>query len=268
MSTGSVTGVFIYCWGAGAGRAYPGAGSGGFAGAFYTVAPGTVLSTVVGGVSTNVIASGGGGSQGTYLGGGGFSGVFLGTSLTQAAALVIAGGAGAGTNSDAGGGGGGGSADSNATGTGFAGQRGYNWNSGSAGSPGGTLSAGGVGTNGTGTALRGASGNAVACGGGGYWGGGCGNNGGSGGGGGSSYISNACVSPSFSPGSFPASAGVTSVPCGSNTNTYYVSNSFAYGFGGSGGSNASPYYQGLVAIVPAVGTNPTYVGVTAKMLAT
>jgi len=269
VSTGAVTGVYIYCWGAGAGHIYIGAGSGGFASAFYSVSPGTVLSTVVGGVATGAIVTGGGGTQATYMGAGGFSGVFLGVSLTQAAALVIAGGGAAGTNSDAGGGGGGGSVDSNATGTGYDGQRGYNWTAASFnGSPGGTLAAGGVGPNGTGSALLGASGNAVACGGGGYFGGGAGNNGGSGGGGGSSYISNVCTSRVFSPGSYCTSAGVTSVPCGSNTNTYYVSNTYTYGYGGSGGSNASPYYQGLVVIVPAVGTNPTYVGVTAKMLVT
>lgn len=264
---GAVQGVYIYCWGAGAGHTYPGAGSGGFASAYYPCTGGTVLYSVVAGIGTNTISSGGGGSQGTWFGGGGFSGVFSSTNLTQANALVIAGGGGSGTLTNSGGGGGGGAADSNASGIGYAGGYSILW-----GSPntnqngGGTLSGGGAGAA-PGSALLGATPGSVSLGGGGYWGGCGGNNGGAGGGagGGSSFVNNSCTNASFSPGAVASGSGVTSVPCGGNTNPLYVSNTYTYGYGGSGGSNVAPYYQGLVVIIPAIGASANQIGVQANI---
>ena len=265
---GAVQGVYIYCWGAGAGRTYPGAGSGGFASAFYPCAGGTTLVSVVAGIATNTISSGGGGTQGTWFGGGGFSGVFSSTNLTQANALVIAGGAGSGTMTNSGGGGGAGDASSNASGIGFNGGHSILWGTPNTNqTPGGSLSAGGVGTNATGQAFIGASPGAVSLGGGGYFGGGGGNNGGGGGGGGggSSFINNSCSGASFSPGATASGSGVTSVVPGGVTNPLYVANSYLYGYGGRDGSNVAPYYQGLVVIIPAVGASANQIGVQANI---
>lgn len=262
---GAVQGVFIYCWGAGAGHSYIGAGSGGFASAYYPCAGGTTLVSVVGAIGTGTISSGGGGQQSGYLGAGGFSGVFSSVNLTQANALVIAGGAGSGTLTNAGGGGGAGSADSNASGVGYAGGPGWYWTTSVvSGVTGGTLSAGGSSG---GQALLGASPASVSLGGGGYYGGGGGNNGGmgGGGGGGSSFVSNSCTGATFSPGTYCTGSGVTSIPPGGVSNQYYVANSYNYGYGGSGGSNAAPNYQGLVVIVPAIGSTATQIGVSATL---
>lgn len=265
---GAVQGVYIYCWGAGAGHVYPGSGSGGFASAFYPCTGGTVLYSVVAGIATNTISSGGGGIQGTWFGGGGFSGIFSSTNLTQANALVIAGGGGAGTNANSGGGGGGGAYDTNASGIGYKGGPGWYWTTNAASATqGGSLSAGGYGTNATGSALIGASPGSVSLGGGGYFGGGGGNNGdgNGGGGGGSSFISNSCSGATFSPGTYCTGSGVTSIPCGGSTNPLYVSNAYTYGYGGSGGSNVAPYYQGLVVIIPAIGASANQIGVQANI---
>ena len=142
---GAVQGVYIYCWGAGAGRVYPGSGSGGFASAFYPCAGGTTLVSVVAGIATNVISSGGGGSLGTWFGGGGFSGVFSSTNLTQANALVIAGGGGSGTMTNSGGGGGGSDATAGTAGAGGSGGGGNGFGSSTTLAQSGTTNLGGGG---------------------------------------------------------------------------------------------------------------------------
>jgi hypothetical protein len=264
---GAVQGVYVYCWGAGAGRSYLGAGSGGFASAYYPCTAGTVITVIVGSVGGGTVATGGGMSAGGYCASGGFSGVFSSTNITQSTALVVAGGAGNGTASNSGGGGGGGASATNATGTGYCGGPSWYWNTNAAtGNLGGTLSGGGTGRD-TATGMSGGISNAVSAGGGGYWGGAGGDNGGGsgGGGGGSSFVSNACSSAAFSPGGYCASSGITSVVPGGVTNPLYVANSYLYGYGGSGGTNSSPYYQGLVVIIPAIGASANQVGVQANI---
>jgi hypothetical protein len=76
------------------------------------------------------------------------------------------------------------------------------------------------------------------------------------------------ASPTFLPGITATSVTMTCNAPGGVTSPYYYSNATSnFGYGGSniaGGNNG----YGLVVIVPAVGQAPTYVGVTAKMLAT
>jgi hypothetical protein len=109
---GSVQGVYIYLWGAGgsqfSGNTSPPGGGGGFVSGFYSCAPGTVLTGVVGDVGNTDTSYGGAGN-----GAGGFSGVFLSNAdgLVQSNAIAIAGGGGMGnwatiTNIYTGGGGG------------------------------------------------------------------------------------------------------------------------------------------------------------------
>jgi hypothetical protein len=65
------------------------------------------------------------------------------------------------------------------------------------------------------------------------------------------------------------SRAITVIPPGGSTSPYYYNPSGSnIGCGGWTMYTPSTNFQGLVAIVPAVGQAPTYVGVTAKMLAT
>jgi hypothetical protein len=256
-SAGAPLGVYIYCWGAGgcaAGGVYAG-GSGGFVSGFYQCSPGTALYVVVGAIGTTAPTSGGGGTanQGasSTLQGGGFSGVFINGAPTQANCICLGGGGGGAQNVTNGGGGGGGY------------PTGGNGNGGTGGSQsvqGSPFSS--VGGNGAppGGALIGASTYAVGAGGGGYWGGGCGNSGG--GGGGSSFIDRLTSGATFANGGtvLGQSTPSANVPGGSG-NSFYQSGK------GVGNGVQQTTGTGLVVIVPAVGTNPVYMGVNAKMLA-
>lgn len=282
VSTGSVSGVYIYCWGAGGGtNATNAGGGGGFVSGFYSCVGGTVLNLVVGSIATGTggninSPSFGGGSAGQLGGGGGgFSGVFLtSASPVQSNAIAIGGGGAGGGYQGFNNGGAGGyptgsgpftvgvaTAGLITGGTQTAGGR----NSGAASTSPGTALQGGASTNGGGGP------------GGGWYGGGGAGNGISpsppyeGAGGGSSYVGNTLGgNPS------PSGIGLTSGAATSNGVTVTTSN--------TSGSNAFPggrlnqfYTQGkgvgsgqtgLVVIVPAVGVSATSIGVTAKMLAT
>ena len=278
-SAGAVTGVFIYCWGAGGnlqhvpggwGNGNGAGGGGGFVSGYYGCSPGTVLSYIVGlGGGNNgldglgragTIASGGGSADA-----GGFSGVFLSNAAVSNTIGLAGGGGGSAYSSGYGGAGG------------YpAGSSGYNYVAGSgAGVPspamGGTQTSPGSGT-GNGfespaSQFFGAKGN-QCCGGGGWYGGGQGNFGASqGGGGGSSYIGNVNgASGGIGMAGATTANGITlsnvSMVPGSNalpggTTSQFFQSGRGHGAGG----------HGLVVIVPAVGTNPVYMGVNAKMLA-
>jgi sugar lactone lactonase YvrE len=263
-SAGVPLGVFIYLWGAG-GESYTGltssyGGTSGFVSGYYACAGGTALNVVVGQLGGQTATTGGGGNQ--FSGnprGGGFSGVFFG-SVSQSNAIAIAGG-------------GGGASETTLQSGGFGGYPtgGFPWSiSGSSNwsAPGpGTQSAGGAlgfgGSVESGTAGLpliggfGGYGPRGGGGGGGYWGGG-GAGGGRGGGGGSSYIGG-LTSATYSNGiSYTQSSALPSdVLPGGATNTFYRS--------GRGTANGG---TGLVVIIPAVGTNPVYMGVNARLLAT
>jgi hypothetical protein len=262
-STGVPLGVFIYLWGAG-GQSYTGlqgsyGGSAGFVSGYYSCAPGTALNVVVGQLGGQTATTGGGGNQ--FSGnprGGGFSGVFLG-SVTQSNSIAIAGG-------------GGGASETNLQSGGFGGYPtgGFPWSiSGSSNwtQPGpGTQSAGGI-LGGGGSVESGTAGSALiggfggygprgGGGGGGYWGGG-GAGGGRGGAGGSSYIGGLTSATHSNGISYTQSSALPSdVLPGGATNVFYQS--------GRGTANGG---TGLVVIIPAVGTNPVFMGVNAKMLA-
>ena len=287
-SQGVPVGVFIYCWGAGGQGSGSGVGAqnvgggGGFVSAFYSCSPGTNIAYVVGALGTGLAASGGGGNAGGSPGGGrgyqggGFSGIFLSNAggIAQSNAILIAGGGAAG---------------------GYAG----NFAGGAGGYPtgsapfsignqvaatlvlGGTQTAGGIGTQAAGSALRGADnpgdGGAGCGGGGGGWYGGGSHNSGNygtgtgygGGGGGSSFIGNLLgASPS------PSGIGPTSSATYQNGITQNSYNPAAPG------GTTSPFYQtgrgvgdinssmtgtGLVVIVPATGTAATQIGVSAAL---
>jgi hypothetical protein len=283
---GAVSGVYIYCWGSGGtpqgGPTYGGAGAGGFVSGYYGIASGTVLRYVVGIPDSAGNPNTGGGGIGNGNGGGAFSGVFLSNAsgIVQSNALIVAGGGGEAMNSGvtSAGSGGAGASQTIATGTGFSGGDGYIYGVGTNTTiRGGSLTAGGVGNNGSGSALTGGgtSGIQGAGGGGGYFGGGAGINGSPNsniyGGGGSSFASNVIASATFIGGPQITTLGqaTTAVPPGGSTSPYYynpVGSNF--GCGGWTTYNPSTVFQGLVVIVPAVGQAPTYVGVTAKMLAT
>jgi hypothetical protein len=293
VSTGTVTGVYIYCWGSGgqgtnngAGR-YTVGGAGGFVGGFYSVTAGTTLTYVVGGVSGNGSAEtggggvGGGNTSGQGYDGGGFSGVFRGT-IAQSNAICIAGG---------GGGGGLGGDDVGGCGgypTGGPPTRYTSPFQASTVVSGGTQTAGGVGTRNSGIALKGAgsvgSSDGGGAGGGGWYGGGSfafgtafpGYSGYFGGGGGSSFVGTTLGATPSPVGIGYTSGAVTSngiypqsyTPStpGGATNPYYISTPGTnYGRGDNTSLRTG---GGMIAIIPAVGTNPVYVGVTAKMLAT
>jgi len=273
---GGVQGVFIYCWGC-TGVSYGGStGSGGFASGYYPCTAGTVLQYIVGGgtsTSAGNLLYGGNGPGNGNASGGAFSGVFLSNAggIVQSNVLVIAGGAGTSMNSACGGGGGGGGTYlTNASGVGYSGSAAYIYASGFAANTGGTLSAGGSGSAGSGSALLGGGTlNNGSGGGGGYYGGGGGNfsttNGGAGGG--SSFAANAISGPTFSPGTTPTNAGQILYPPGGSTSPYYYSNATSnFGYGGLNIPNASGYYgYGLVAIVPAIGASANQIGVQANI---
>jgi len=266
VSPGSaVTGVFIYCWGAGGsdfGSTDKG-GTGGFAGGYYAVAGGTVLAMVVGRVgqaTSPSIAYGGGGASanGSGKGGGGFSGVFLSNAggIVQSNAIVIAGGGGACGQSSASGGYGGYTSGGTTT----------NW---SPACTGGSQTNGGIGTGQNGSALQGGNGQGTYGngGGGGWYGGGANTDAGAWtpGGGGSSYIGNI--------NSATGGVGLTSGAVTSNGMTYSNAGSpnpllpggttsAFYPFGSLLGQNNQ---SGLVVIVPAVGTASTQIGVSATL---
>lgn len=267
-SIGAVTGVFIYCWGAGGGDFGDAdiAGSGGFAGGYYAVSGGSVLSCVVGragltGQSFSISFGGGGvgGSDGRTYSGGGFTGVFLSNAggLVQSNAVVIAGAGGAGGQGSKGGGGG--------YPNGFAVIGDYYGSN----APGGTQTAGGFGGGGTGVAgaaLQGASGGGfygLGAGGGWYGGGAWVENAAfRGGGGGSSYIGNI--------NGATGGVGLTSGAVTSNGRTWQSPMAVPNIPGG----NTAPFYygtagqnrqNGLLVIVPAVGTAATQIGVSAAL---
>ena len=279
-SAGAVTGVFIYLWGSGGtyqhfpegwGNSGGSGGGGGFVSGYYGCSPGTVLSYIVGfgggnlGLSglgrVGTIASGGGSGDA-----GGFSGVFLSNAAISNTIGIAGGGGGAAYSTGYGGAGGYPSGSS-----------GYNFVSGSgAGVPspatGGTQTSPGTGTGNSflsaASQFFGANGN-QACGGGGWYGGGQGNFGsGQGGGGGSSYIGNVNG----------ATGGIGMIGA-TTANGITISNvSMLPATNALPGGTNSPFYQsgrgnglgghGLVVIVPAVGTNPVYMGVNARLLAT
>jgi hypothetical protein len=278
---GTVTGVFIYCWGSG-GFQYQATGAGGFVSGFYPCAGGTTLRYVVG-ISDDLgnVNTGGAGIYGysSNLGGGGFSGVFLSNAggLVQSNALIIAGAGGQACyipTVSASGNGGGGAYGSNAFGVGYSGGNPYVFGVGDHPTvTGGSLTAGGVGMGGrNGTALVGGglpgNPNESVAGGGGYYGGGGSTwNSGTdqGGGGGSSFAANAIASPAFASATRITTSNLATslIPPGGNTNPFYVLNSSVYGYGGSNSGFAKN--QGLVVIVPAVGTAATQVGVSATL---
>ena len=279
-SAGAVTGVFIYLWGSGGtyqhfpegwGNSGGSGGGGGFVSGYYGCSPGTVLSYIVGfgggnlGLSglnrAGTIASGGG-----SVDAGGFSGVFLSNAAISNTIGIAGGGGGAAYSTGYGGAGGYPSGSS-----------GYNFVSGSgAGVPspatGGTQTSPGTGTGSSflsaASQFFGANGN-QACGGGGWYGGGQGNFvSGQGGGGGSSYIGNVNG----------ATGGIGMIGA-TTANGITISNvSMLPATNALPGGTNSPFYQsgrgnglgghGLVVIIPAVGTNPVYMGVNARLLAT
>ena len=251
----NVSGVFIYCWGSGGGGPttyYGMGGPGGFSGGFYACSPGTVLTYVVGSIGGGTVATGGGGSPCGNGGGGGGSGLQGGSYSSPPGSY---GGVGGGTT--------GGTPGVMNSGT-FA----YSTLiSGGTQSAGGTGVGTGIGSNGT--ALLGGSSSGLSwagAGGGGYYGGGNGADYGTfsenpyvgAGGGGSGYIGGI------------SSSGVTTA-----ATQITVFNTVSSNFVPANISNvyySAPYGRaaqtGLVVIVPAVGTNATYVGVNAKMLVT
>jgi hypothetical protein len=270
-SAGAVTGVYIYCWGA-TGASYAGnSGSGGFASGYYPCAAGTVLKYIVALNDSLGNPNTGGSGPGNGPGGGSFSGVFLSNAsgIVQSNVLVLAGGGGQSGGAQAGGGGGGGGIYlTNASGTGYSGSAGYIYSSGYTAITGGTLSAGGAGTYAGGALVGGGNSGGAAAGGGGYYGGGgqSGFNTNQAGGGGSSFVANTLSGATFLPGSTALSVGSNLMPPGGNSNAYYLLNSSYYGYGGCNIPNSSGYYgYGLVVIVPAVGTNPVNVGVSAQL---
>ena len=268
VSTGTVNGLYFYCWGAG-GETYTNTfgsygGTGGFVSGYYQCPAGTVLNIVVGQIGGQNAGSGGGGNQ--FSGnprGGGFSGVFL-SNVSHANAIIIGGGGG-GSTSGSGSGGGGGHPS---------GQFGYIISSSTiptlptpgSQTAGGLPRTGGGGSDGTaGSALTGgfggysAGGTRGGGGGGGYYGGGGGVSDNSPGAGGSSYYLSSLTGVVISNGVTTTSSSSlpSAVLPGGATNAFYQS--------GRGTANSG---TGLVVIIPAVGTNPVYMGVNARLLAT
>ena len=270
----AVTGVYIYAWGSGGGpggATFPNgtspAGAGGYAYGFYSCATGTALTVITGGITTGAYTvsygSGGGGFQGQAAGGGGYSGVFSSTNIVQSNTILIAGGGGGGSvNGYAQCGGGGG------------GTSGTSWyNPANATFGGGNDGLGGLsnavqGSNTGQAALQG--GHTYGGGGGGWYGGGVGAFGSEHpGGGGSGYIggygtgigvtSGGVMSNGSTGTTAPISAGTGSnIQAGGSTIMTargYSPTTYAHGGGGNG----------LVVIIPAIGTNPVSVGVSAQL---
>jgi hypothetical protein len=282
----NVSGVFIYLWGSGGycqgGPTVGGAGAGGFVSCYYGgTTSGQVLRYVVG-ISDSTRNTGTGGSGGGYgTGGGGFSGVFLSNAagLVQSNVIALAGGGGgaasSSSNASAGHGGGGSTTLTIGTGTGRAGGDMYIYANGSNGGvTGGTLTAGGSGSgNAAGALLGGGTVNSTqAGGGGGYFGGGAGDTGATqAAGAGSSFLSNTTTSGTFASAAVTTTlaTGLTVIPPGGSTSPYYYNPAGSNtGCGGWTAYNPATIFQGLVVIVPAIGQSATFVGVTAKMLAT
>jgi len=271
-SGGSVVGVYLYLWGEGGGSSRnrvgsgtstdqaPG-GGGGFVSGFYTCAGGTTLTYGIGTNRTNAF----------YTRGGGYTGVFLNTVATSNTIAIAGGGGGGDDNTQLGvsrytSGGPGGYPSGLASYSFGLGQ--YATNTGN-GNLGGTQVAGGLGQWTHGSAFQGGRAEGGGGGGAGWFGGG----GGTylsydGGGGGSGYIGNV----NGATGGLGLTSGIShengqtatlSTPSpqtilpGGSTSPYYIS---GYGHGNAG--------AGLLVIVPAVGTNPVYMGVNAKLLAT
>jgi len=265
-------GIFVYLWGAGGAGGTPGgwiygapAGGGGFSfGQLVNIPAGESLILVVGGsgiVNSSTGSFGGGGRASVNgidnrygSGGGGYTGLFR-TSVSQANAILIAGGGGGGGSSRAGTGNQGGS------GGGLYGQAGlspYDSKTAYAGNPGGPSAAGAdassdsANTAGGQGALQGGNPRTNAyggAGGGGYWGGSAGGyseaNTMGGGGGGSSYISPAYIINGVS------IQGYLNVPGGISATGY----TGTYGYGGAASGNGNNGY----AVIIKNGVTTTYV---------
>lgn len=261
-------GVMAYVWGCGGSPYGSNAGGpGGFSAGFYPANAGTVFTTIVGALGSNVFNAGHGGQGFSGVGsigsGGGFSGFFLGTApvSNNNTPLLIAGGGGGcyvnntGSNFMWVGGGGGGTQGGTAfnlfTRAFSADDRGR----------GGTQSAGGYGAgkwNGMNYSSNGA-------GGGGFYGGGGGDNRAYAGGGGSGFIANN-VKYAYMPSPNSATAIITTGG-GSNvtapgstfmSNLGYSPNTYAHGAGGTG----------LIVLIPVTSSNSPFVGVDARFSST
>lgn len=248
-SAGTIVGVFIYCWGGGGGSANGGiGGGGGFVSGYYQCSAGTSIAYTVNGGQANA-------NQGTGATvSGGYTGAFL-NSVSQANAILVAGGGGTGWTNGVGGGGG--------YPTGLASAQ---------GGSGGTQTAVGAGFSGqpfgnSGGPLLGVSTYNVAPGGGGWYGGG------GGGGGGSSYLGSSLgavpsptglgptASATFQNGSMGTGASQqgSTVPPGGTTSPYYRA-SFGYPNTSQAAGNG-----GLIVFMPAVSVSPVQVGASATV---
>jgi len=270
-SAGTPVGVYIYLWGSGGGtKDSRGSGAGGgYVSGFYSCSPGTNLIYVVGSIGGQTTATGGGGyNSGSSGDGGGFSGIFLSNAggIVQSNAVAIAGGGGGGGWSGYSYGGYGGYPNGGAT---------YN----SAGTVstyiGGSQTAGGISLNPDlgghasedGGALRG-GGPSYSGQGGGGWFGGAGNGQGGGGTGGSSYIGNvngATGGIGFTTGAVTSNGIGLTLSAQSSNQTYPGGNTSPYYVSGKGMANVASGGNGLVVIVPAVGTSATQIGVSATL---
>ena len=275
-SAGTVTGVYVYLWGCGGAANNTNAGGpGGYTSGFYSCAGGTTLTVVVGGLGGGS-SSTGGGTTGGVSSGGGSSGIFTSGGVLQANAIAMAGGgggacgstSGGATNGASSGGAGGGSSGNGAFFYGYS----YATGSASLGGSGGSQTTPGNSSEGriasalVGGGSAGDSGGA----GGGYWGGG-GGGGGSSGGGGSGYIGRLTSSGYTVVGNQATAAIVSGAgsnvraggPYSASNGLYTASNSPYFPSGSAYGSGNGS--TGLVVIVPAVGTNPVQVGVSATL---
>lgn len=275
-SAGTVTGVYIYCWGGG-GNGYspsniPG-GSGGFVSGFYSCTGGTTLSFLVGvNNGTDTFGTGGSGyiaNNGTASCGGAFAAVFNSTIQSTGTVICVGGGGGGPGGAFSPGGGGGyptGSSPYNTSNsTYFAAPTGGTQSAGGSNGGGGTTAAG-QWIGGNGYSYTGAMGGGGG-GGGGWYGGGAGTGvtTSAGGGGGSSYIAGFTSGVSYSNGitSTVLQAPSNVLVGGSAILTSFgiLSNAYGSGVGGTGGGG-----NPLVMIVPAVGTNAVNIGVTANLV--
>ena len=266
----AVVGIYAYMWGAGGTHtnttdSQGGGGPGGYTTGFYACPTGTVLSVVVGTVGLNVPFSPNAlqyGAPGNSAGGG-FSGIFTSNALNTSTVIGIAGGGGGAGNVIYGGGGAGGGSNG-----------GVPWSiTSNSAWPG--ITAPGQNTPATGMCNAGqwygqqqigSRGNAGAAGGGGWYGGNTTSDTMMAGGG-SGFTSNFTAAAA----TYQASTLKTAITYGTqNTsnqtvftttmaNFGYSPTTFAYG--GVNNSNGN----GLVIIVPAIGTNPVYVGTQATM---
>ena len=275
-SAGTVTGVYVYLWGCGGAANNTNAGGpGGYTSGFYSCAGGTTLTVVVGGLGGGSTSTGGG-TTGGVSSGGGSSGIFTSGGVLQANAIAMAGGgggacgstSGGATNGASSGGAGGGSSGNGAFFYGYS----YATGSASMGGSGGSQTTPGNSSEGriasalVGGGSAGDSGGA----GGGYWGGG-GGGGGSSGGGGSGYIGGLTSSGYTVVGNQATAVIVSGAgsnvraggPYSASNGLYTASNSPYFPSGSAYGSGNGS--TGLVVIVPAVGTNPVQVGVSATL---